>query len=294
MKVMPAHSDDINGLGNGNEIYFKKEENEDAIQPAFRKNTVVNLTKTTVASTELDYLEYTDTKENVFKNAFDNGNNEFDSSNNGLRDVRSTIGYDELQKLGHNSSIQPILDTIPPTQTATNKQEQQQQQSTAKLWNHELLPSNMKIYETLPINDIFDANKTISIEKFDRNSIETNAKMRKENDDFAAININRGDKVREWPSEEDAEYDSNESDEDFEIITDGVKVSRRNKYRTHTSYVKAVVRPPLQQGFIASPGYPHYYIGNSSCSWRITVPSGQRIQLILLDVNLRSKFLLFV
>lgn len=289
---MPAHSDDINGIENGNEIYFKKEENEDVIQPALRKNTVVDLTKTTIASTEPDYLEYTDTKENVFKNAVDSSNNEFDSSNNGLRDVRSTIGYDELHKLRHNSSIQPISHTIPTTQTATNKQnQQQQQQSTAKLWNNELLPSNMNIYETLPVDDIFDANQTISIEKFDRNSIETNAKMRKDNDDFAAININRGDKVREWPSEEDAEYESNESDEDFEIITDGVKVSRTNKYRTHTSYIKSVVRSPLQQGFIASPGYPHYYIGNSSCSWRITVPSGQRIQLILLDVNLRSKFL---
>lgn len=78
--------------------------------------------------------------------------------------------------------------------------------------------------------------------------------------------------------------------EDYDIKVDGTTISRKNKMRTHTSYQKAAIRQPiLQQGFISSPGYPQYYVGESNCSWRISVPKGEQIRLTILDISLRCK-----
>lgn len=81
------------------------------------------------------------------------------------------------------------------------------------------------------------------------------------------------------------------SEEDYAVESDGIKVARKNAMRLHTSYQKTSVREPLlQQGFIASPGYPSYYVGSSNCSWLITAPRDQRIRLTFFDINLRCKF----
>lgn len=48
----------------------------------------------------------------------------------------------------------------------------------------------------------------------------------------------------------------------------------------------------VAQGFIATPGYPKFYLGHSECRWTIRAPHNQRVQLTLLDVSLSSKYLL--
>ncbi|XP_048483881.1 uncharacterized protein LOC105389730 isoform X2 [Plutella xylostella] len=45
---------------------------------------------------------------------------------------------------------------------------------------------------------------------------------------------------------------------------------------------------PDSEGYIRSPGYPHFYIGEDECGWRLTVSPEQRIRVTLLDVSLRS------
>lgn len=278
---MPANLDDFNDIEKiADEFYFKKEEeveNDNANDNKVNRGNLIQ-TKTTVGSTEptvytshVNPIEYAENTKNVLDDTM------FDSSNNGLRDVRSTLGYDEMHNHKHLSSLEPTIQT---SDTATHTQ--QQQQTTVNLWNNELLPPNVNIFETLPIdnggNDIFASNEN-------HTNGQSNAKIRVEND-FTVINTNRADVKPEWEKESDEDYDT--SYEDYAIEIDGPKVWRKNKFRAHTSYQKTAIRQPLlQQGFIASPGYPKYYIGNSNCSWRITVTSGQRIRLVLLDVNLR-------
>ena len=41
-------------------------------------------------------------------------------------------------------------------------------------------------------------------------------------------------------------------------------------------------------GFLMSPAYPKYYKGGRKCKWSLKVDPGQRIQVRLLDVNLRD------
>lgn len=295
MKVLPSHLDDFNDIEKiADEFYFKKEEEvetdnadddiinrENLLHTKTKATTMTTTASAAVGSTEptvytnhINPIEHTDNTKSGIENT---ENTVFDSSNNGLRDVRSTLGYDEMHNHKHLSSLLPTMQT---SEAATHKQ---QQQTTVNLWNNELLPPNVNIFETLPIdngaNDIFTSNEN-------QTNDQSNAKMRIEND-FTVINTNRAD-VEAWEKESDEDYDASYEDDVVEV--NGPKVWRKNKHRTHSSYQKTAVRQPLlQQGFIASPGYPKYYVGNSNCSWRITVTSGQRIRLVLLDVNLRCK-----
>lgn len=47
------------------------------------------------------------------------------------------------------------------------------------------------------------------------------------------------------------------------------------------------------EGYIRTPGYPHFYIGDV-CGWRLRVHEEQRVRITFLDVSLRSKVLCFV
>lgn len=284
MKILPANLDDFNDIEKiADEFYFKKEEDveiDDVVDVDNTEHKSTLPTKTTIGvSTEPSHtiahtshtkpIEHTDNTKNTIESTFD-------SSNNGLRDVRSTLGYDELHNHKYLSSLQPIQTISADDSTSTHTQ-----QTTVNLWNNELLPPNTNIFETLPVDSSFDIFSTNDNQT---NSNESNAKIVRTENDFTVINTNRAD-VEAWESGEE-DY---ESEEDYAFQVDGPKVWRKNRIRTHTSYQKTAIRQPLlQQGFIASPGYPKFYVGNSNCSWRITVPGGQRIQIILLDSNLRS------
>lgn len=289
MKVLPANLDDINDIEKlGDEFYFKNEEDvdndniDDEIinrEHSQHTKTIIKTTESTVYTSRRQPIEHDDDGKNVIENAFD-------SSNNGLRDVRSTLGYDEMHNRKYHSSV---VQTIPTPETVTHTQQPEQQQfpGTDNLWNHEMLPPNTGIFETRPDDidvsyDIFSMNENQTKAKLD-------AQIVRAKNDFTVLKTNRADIDREVESDED--YDSYE---DYEVEIDGPKVWRKNKVRTHLSYQKTgLLLRPLQQGFIASPGYPAYYIGNSNCSWRITVDSGQPIRLVLLDVSLRCEFIVF-
>lgn len=96
--------------------------------------------------------------------------------------------------------------------------------------------------------------------------------------------IKSNDIVDDWDDDE-ADY----SYEDFAVEHNGRTVIRQNKIRNHTSYQTSVFKSPLMQGFLATTGYPKFYIGESNCSWRISAPIGQRVRLTVLDINLRCK-----
>ncbi len=46
--------------------------------------------------------------------------------------------------------------------------------------------------------------------------------------------------------------------------------------------------PRGESRFLSSPVYPKYYVGGRRCRWKLRAEPGQRIQLRLLDVSLRS------
>lgn len=83
--------------------------------------------------------------------------------------------------------------------------------------------------------------------------------------------------------------DYNMSYEDYAVEYSGRTVTRKNKFRTHTSHQMKSTQQPLMQGFLASVGYPKFYIGEAECGWTIYAESDQKILLTILDINLRCK-----
>lgn len=310
MKILPAILDDISDFGKvGNEFYFKKQndiEFQNVDENKLNQGNLMKTAKTLFDSTEPSITTRTRTKttsvhtsgygkaiehddDDGTKNPIENGitdiSNTVDDTNR-LRDVRSTLitPYDEVNTNKYHS-----ISSRQPAPTAGTVQ-YTQRSSTINQWNDDL---NTAVFETRP--DDIDVGIDILNLSENQTKAELDAKIVRAKNDFTVIKMDRADIDRQW-KDVDEDYDS---DEDYEVEVDGARVWRKNKVRTHESYQKTGMEfRPLQQGFIASPGYPSYYIGSpksskkseeTQCTWRITVKSGQPIRLVLLDVDLRCK-----
>lgn len=286
MKVLPAMLGDINDIGKvGNNIYFKKgndiELHKSRESPIKSTKTTFDPPKSTSSTSSMHVssdekaIEHDDGTKNAIEYGIVNSNSVDDAdNNNGLRDIRSTLitPYDEV----HDKNKYHSISSRPPAPTTGTVSHITQRSTTINLWTDDDVNA---VFETRP-DDI-----DIGIDVINQTKAELDAKIVRAKNDFTVIKADRADIDRKW--EDDSDYDSYE---DYEVRVNGPQVWRKNKVRTHESYQKTGMQfSPLQQGFIASPGYPSYYIGNSNCSWRITVNSGQPIRLVLLDADLRCK-----
>ena len=315
MKILPSNLDDFNDIEKiGDEFYFKKDEDLKTVEP-------VEVSPETPIESDLHMLKVhkerhpgrgmevaSTVPSKIATKAVVRGDNEIDSDIEGtaevddiLRDVRSTSGYDVIMKklvTAHSSPTQPTELTSVDVDKS--------------LWEDELRRINANILAELETPGGTDAatvdsnSVTLSIlnattkatpiesEKF-QVSVD-NEIFVETGDDLVVATKQTSMPVIKYDRSnvlKGTDEDSDEDDysyEDYSVEVDGRKTRRRNRIRTHTSYQKTAIRQPLlQQGFIATPGYPKYYIGDSNCSWRITVPMGQRIRLTILDINLRCE-----
>lgn len=273
MKVLPSNLNDFNDIEKiGDEFYFR---NDGDNKKTDVDNTLnIDTMSTPEATSSTNHARYPiELDGGVEVDTHENANHAFDSDNNALREARSTLGYDHVQ-----SGRQSTSKSTPTTITTTSKS-----QANTEEWENEYLPPHTNIFEAVTLDEfdniVTDGNRTNGKLSHAENIQKSSAA-----NELSVIDTNRAD-IGDWERDED--YDSYE---DYSVEVKGPKTSRKNQYRLHTSYQKTAIRQPmLQQGFIMSPGYPKYYI-NTNCSWRISVPSGQRIRLILLDVHLRCKF----
>lgn len=302
LKILPSNLDDFNDIEKiGDEFFFKKD--EDMKTTDLIDNSLLSENERTTSPH--------DNNRNLFKHLHSTVPTKYDNNNNiidivdtknrndaidGLRDIRSTSGYDKIHRklvtpyelassTLSESQFQPhrteSMTTAAVTSPATST-------SNQYLWENEIVRENPNVYDSMEILDedqqiISNANNKNFSKSIEANTI---SDVNTVANDFSVINYNRAD-IDDDANESGEDY---KSYEDYAVEIDGSTISRKNKIRIHTSYQKtAISQPFLQQGFIATPGYPNFYIGDSNCSWRITVPQGQQIRLTLLDINLRCK-----
>lgn len=286
----------------GNEIYFKKDENE--IEDNNLSFTTLHEPSTEVTHAGLD--EHNEAENNIL---------ESENNWNQRQTVSSTI--ETMLRTSNKPSPTTTTTTTTPTTTTTSITSPITYQNpyTQDIPNSKenLLNENETIRDDVE-EDVHSIDKEISneiIEESESSQSKPPLFTEKLNKGNLVIDqrliptpsttlppmyhnkiykensvIKSNDIIDNWDDEADYSY------EDFAVEYNGRQVIRQNKIRNHTSYQVSVFKRPLLQGFLATTGYPKFYIGESNCSWRISAPIGQRVRITILDINLRCKLVL--
>lgn len=271
----------------GNEIYFKKDENE--IEDNKMSISTLHEHSTEVTHAGLD--ENNEAENNILESE-NNAWNKHQAASTTMDAVLSTVNKPTATSItspitypnpfthktpNNNENTLNENDTIPDDETfdkdISNEifHKNESSHTQPPIFTEPLNKGNLVI-ETKPIEPHHQTVKPTQPAMYHN-------KIYKENSVIKSNDI-----VDNWDDEADYSY------EDFAVEYNGRQVIRQNKIRNHTSYQTSVFKRPLLQGFLATTGYPKFYIGESNCSWRISAPIGQRVRITVLDINLRCEF----
>uniref|UniRef100_A0A182Q0S8 CUB domain-containing protein n=1 Tax=Anopheles farauti TaxID=69004 RepID=A0A182Q0S8_9DIPT len=103
------------------------------------------------------------------------------------------------------------------------------------------------------------------------------------------------DEEDDFGDEEDEDDDDEDGDESRDRDYYGRAGSRPygaggrpdKSHKKYMSVQRSLLKHPLRQGFLMTPSYPKFYIGDSTCRWTLYAGMHQRIKLTVLDLALR-------
>lgn len=259
LKILPKDLNDFNDIEQiGDEFYFKKENNnigENEIpEPLPTQPTQQQNTATTATTTKTT----------------------------NLANRVTSASFPEPKNYVENSIEMNLIETTPSLVTFSmpNYVAEKINKTTEILTNIENDLSNSPTFKTSPTTssvDYQEFNLTNDVDKFKTD--ESINSVRKMNEkifiDKTVIN---------------EDFDEDESDEDFDYDEEYFEEIDRKKYGKYSSIVRGAMKNPLGHGFVMTPGYPKYYVGDSECKWIIHAPREQKIRLVVVDLSIRCKY----
>ncbi|XP_053691922.1 uncharacterized protein LOC128740407 [Sabethes cyaneus] len=269
LKILPSDLDEVEDIKQvGNEYYFKKDievvdDSENEIIPTSTRNDSVQFSET------LDIVVLPQPAKDV---------DVYESNLDPSITIADSIGKTTVN----------IIELISPTMGTGSVSSTSQKQTYLDVSVHSTVMASTVIYPDAESNEIEgnvrDVNKSEdehgfsfnnrTFKKIQESVLKEISASEQEGSDGYPVNYGYDD-------DDDFEEEENDDDDDYEEV-------ERRGHKKYISIQRTLLRHPLRQGFLMTPGYPKYYIGDSVCRWTLYTRQQQKIKLTILDLALRS------